>query len=58
MGTYNYVVPGTICGDVGHAVFDVLPYMLWGNSAADPTTVWDRYDMMTSNPEEEEEEKK
>jgi|BioPla2DNA2_1021312.scaffolds.fasta_scaffold126637_1 hypothetical protein len=55
MGTYNYVVPGTIYGDVGHAVFDVLPYMLWGNSAADPTTVWDRYDMMTSNPEEEEE---
>ena len=56
MGTYNFVVPGTICGDVGRAVYDVAPYLLWGNSEADPTSWVDR--LLMSFPKSGEEKEK
>jgi|BioPla2DNA2_1021312.scaffolds.fasta_scaffold406520_1 hypothetical protein len=55
MGTYNFVVPGTIRGDIGHGVYDVAPYLLWGNSEADPTTVWGRVKMSLPKSGEEKE---
>lgn len=36
VGTYNFFDPKK--NPLGHAVFDVAPYMLWGNSADDSTT--------------------
>lgn len=39
-GTYNVFDPKK--HPIGHATLDVLPYMLWGNSASDSTTVYDR----------------
>lgn len=31
---------------VVHGIFDVVPYMLWGNEEADSTLIWDRLGMM------------
>ncbi len=42
MATYNYVSPVSIMGIVGHAIFDVAPYYIWGNSLDDPTTFLER----------------
>lgn len=38
VGTYNYH-PGT---GLGHAIEDVLPYYLWGNSPQDTTNIFER----------------
>ena len=38
MGTYNYH-PGSI---LGHAIEDVVPYYLWGNSPQDTTNIFER----------------
>lgn len=39
-GTYNFFDPKK--HPIGHATLDVLPYMLWGNSADDSTTLYSR----------------
>lgn len=39
-GTYNFFDPKK--HPIGHATLDVLPYMLWGNSADDGTTLYSR----------------
>ena len=36
IGTYNYYVPKDIWSSVGHAVVDVLPYLIFGNNDEDP----------------------
>ena len=36
MGTYNSFVPNDFASSVGHAVFDVLPWIVFGNSDSDP----------------------
>ena len=38
-GTYNYYSPDNW---FGHSLFDILPYLLWGNSEDDPTGWLDR----------------
>lgn len=35
MGTYNIVPPGGLLNNVGHALLDVVPYYLYGNTRAD-----------------------
>lgn len=37
VGTYNFFDPKK--HPLGHATFDVMPYMLWGNSVDDSTTI-------------------
>jgi len=41
-GTYNFSNPDGIDGTIMHAIQDVLPYYLWGNSFDDDTTFWQR----------------
>lgn len=40
MGTYNFKDPNN--DPVGHFLYDMLPYYLWGNSPEDCTDVYDR----------------
>lgn len=40
VGTYNFFDPKK--NPIGHATFDVVPYMLLGNSADDSTSLYDR----------------
>ena len=51
IGTYNFVVPlswkdnnpfAYAISNVGHGLFDVLPYYFWGNSIDDPSPFFDR----------------
>ncbi|MDR1797989.1 MAG: hypothetical protein LBR44_11265 [Clostridiales Family XIII bacterium] len=39
-GTYNYVDPNVSV--LGHAKYDVIPYILWGNGVDDPSNILDR----------------
>lgn len=39
-GTYNYYSPDD--ETVGHAIFDVIPWLLWGNEDGDTTSVGER----------------
>ena len=41
-GTYNFVDPKGIKGKLGHAVKDVIPYIIYGNSENDPSTPSER----------------
>ena len=47
-GTYNvFSANGNVFERyLGHGIFDVLPYMLWGNSPEDDTTIVDRIIMI------------
>jgi len=45
MGTYNYVNPDGI-GVIGHAVVDVAPWLILGNTREDPTNFFDRLGML------------
>ena len=38
IGTYNYGDPDNI----SHNIKDVLPYIIFGNSPDDTTTIWER----------------
>ena len=38
-GTYNVVEPDNF---VGHGLFDVVPYIPWGNDVDDPSNASDR----------------
>ncbi len=40
IGTYNYVDHRVSV--IGHLVFDVVPYIFWGNTPSDPTSFWER----------------
>ena len=43
MGTFNvYYGDNEFLNFVVHGLFDVLPYVLWGNSEDDTTMIWDR----------------
>ena len=48
IGTYNVFSSGgnAIERYLGHGIWDVLPYMLWGNSPEDNTTIVDRIVMI------------
>ncbi|MCL1919318.1 MAG: RHS repeat-associated core domain-containing protein, partial [Peptococcaceae bacterium] len=35
IGTYNFIPSGSIWGDAGHLIFDVIPWFLYGNSDED-----------------------
>ncbi len=42
MGTYNFANPSGILGCIEHAILDVAPYLIWGNSEKDPTDIFER----------------
>jgi hypothetical protein len=44
MGTYNYYNP--ITDPAGHAIYDVVPYLFWGNIPDDPSTISHRIGLM------------
>ena len=35
VGTYNFVPSGGFWGNIGHSLFDVLPWVLFGNNDDD-----------------------
>jgi len=44
VGTYNFVPSNKngIIGKIGHAAYDVIPWIVYGNSVDDTTTIFDR----------------
>lgn len=46
-GTYNYYDPQV--NPLGHTVYDVLPYIILGNEANDPTTAYSRVSASVKN---------
>lgn len=44
MGTFNFVgdYKGSIVGSIGHAQYDIVPWILYGTSEQDPLTVNDK----------------
>jgi hypothetical protein len=41
MGTYNYFDSTSSISN--HYLYDVYPYLVWGNTALDPTTIYERF---------------
>jgi len=41
-GSLNIIGPGNLIEDAGHFAVDVVPYIIYGNSANDPSTMIDR----------------
>ena len=41
-GTYNFADPKGLKGKLMHGAKDLLPYLIFGNSEDDPTTMWER----------------
>ena len=41
-GTYNYADPKGLKGKLDHGIKDLLPYLIFGNSKDDPTTISER----------------
>ncbi len=43
-GTYNYSNPDGIGGSIGHFIYDMIPYWIWGNQEEDssPQEFWNR----------------
>jgi len=41
-GTRNFIIHDDEPFPIGHVIYDLLPYFLWGNSPDDPTSVWNR----------------
>ena len=55
IGTYNYCIAnGDIISDTGHTIFDVIPWILYGNSLEDGSSILDRLIMVTSEPQKQE----
>ena len=47
-GTFNWASPKS--DQAGHAVKDILPYLIWGNRENDPTTAGERLTALLRNP--------
>ena len=46
LGTFNVYYGNSVFLNVAvHGVYDVLPYMIWGNAPADTTTIVDRFQL-------------
>jgi hypothetical protein len=39
MASYNYYGPSGLLDGAGHVLYDVLPYLILGNSPDDPTKI-------------------
>jgi hypothetical protein len=48
MGTFNFFDSSRF--PVAHLIFDVFPYILWGNCKEDPTTISERLARHTDKP--------
>lgn len=48
MGTFNFFDPDRF--PIAHIIFDVFPYILWGNSKTDPTTIYERLAQKSNKP--------
>lgn len=44
IGTYNYAHPDN--DPIGHAILDVVPWIIWGNSEQDTTNIFQRVGYM------------